>query len=171
LGWTYDLPDKEGRLFATEKFFANNVAFLTKLYRQFGFAPLNRRTRGSAALLGEQLMREGYPVWQNGKALVDHPAPAGWKHLVIRAIAHGRDMYMKRSEERSLAGLVRSQKTAAARMRKGVETTYVHWKDVGLSRSEVLPAVFIQGCYYGLFSLGGILTHLSPDVMGRRFRL
>lgn len=171
LGWTYDLRDANGRLYPTIKWYANNVAFVTTLYRRYGFPSLNRRTRGSAALLGEQLMNEGYPVWQNGKALVDHPAPSGWKHLVIRAIAHGRDMYMKRSEERSVKGLYRSQKAAALRMQKGLKRTYAHWRDVGLKRWEVIPAVLIMGSYYGLFSLGGILTHISPEKMGRRFRL
>ena len=171
LGWTYDLRDAKGRLFPTIKWYANNVAFVTTLYRQYGFPSLNRRTRGSAALLGEQLMNEGYPVWQNGRALVDHPAPSGWKHLVIRALAHGRDMYMKRSEERTLRGLYRSQKVSALRMQKGLKRTYAHWRDVGLRRWEVIPVVFILGSYYGLFSLGGILTHISPEKMGRRFRL
>jgi len=171
LGWTYDLPDSKGRLYPAEKFFANNVAFVTTLYRSYSFPKMDRRTRGSAALLGEQLMKEGYPVWQNRKALVDHPAPSGWKHLMIRAIAHGRDIYMKRSEDRSVRGLYRSQKTAASRLMKGVKKTFTHWKDVGLKRWEVIPAIFIMGSYYGLFSLGGILTHISPEKMGRRFRL
>jgi glycosyltransferase involved in cell wall biosynthesis len=171
LGWTYDLPDPEGRLYSTEKFYANNVAFITELYRQYSYAPLKRRTRGSSALLGVQLMQEGYPVWQNGKALVDHPAPSGWKHLAIRAIAHGRDIYMKYSEERSFQGLLRSQKTAALRLRRGFSNTSRYWRKVGLRRPEVIPAMLIILSYYSLFSLGGLLTHVSPEIMGRHFRL
>jgi hypothetical protein len=52
-----------------------------------------------------------------------------------------------------------------------LKRTFGHWKVVGLKRWEVFPAIFIMGSYYALFSLGGILTHISPEKMGRRFRL
>jgi len=171
LGWTYDLPDPEGRVYSTDKFYANNVAFVTKLYRRYPFPPLQRRTRGSAALLGMQLYKEGHHVWQNDKALVDHPAPSGWRHLAVRALAHGRDIYMKLTEERSMQGLVRSQKTAGYRLCRGFRRIARYWRDVGLKRHEIVPAMLIITSYYGLFSLGGLLTHISPQWMGRRFRL
>ena len=35
-----------------------------------------------------------------------------------------------------------------------------------------LPAVLaICASYYGLFALGGVMTHVSPEAMGHRFRV
>jgi len=171
LGWTYDLPDRDGPLVCGTKYYTNNVAFVRALFDQYRFPPLDRRTRGAASALGKQLSRDGYPVWENRKARVDHPAPSGWKHLAVRALAHGRDIYMKSSEERSWKGLSFCQKTAGFRLWRGFRRTCRHWREVGLEPLEIAPTLLIIFSYYGLFSLGGLLTHISPEFMGRRFRL
>jgi len=80
-------------------------------------------------------------------------------------------MYMKLSEERSWEGLVRSQKVATKRLGRGFKRIARQWRDVGLGRFETVPAMLIILSYYGLFSLGGLMTHISPEAMGRRFRL
>lgn len=171
LGWTYELADTSGRLFHSAKFYSNNIAIEAELFNRVKFPTLQRRTRGAGSLLGKQLTELGYPVWQNRKALVDHPAPSSWKHLVIRALAHGRDMYMKTSEERNWQGLFYSQEIAASRLMRGIRNTFQNWRAVGLRPLEVIPATLIIFAYYALFSLGGLLTHVSPQVMGRHFRL
>lgn len=171
LGWTYPLPEKPGGLSIPTKFYANNLVLRAEVFCQAGFPELQRRTRGAGSLLGERLARLGYPVWLNSKALVDHPAPSGWQHLAVRALAHGRDRYMKYSEERNWEGLIHSQEIAGSRLLRALKNTSTHWRRVGLGRLEVIPATAIMLCYYTLFSLGGLLTHLSPKIMGRHFRL
>jgi len=171
LGWTYELQDPSGALIQCKKIYANNVAFDREIFNRVGFAPLKRRTRGAGSILGKELREMGYPVWENRKAQVDHPAPSGWKHLVIRAIAHGRDMCMNETEERSLRGFLHCQKTAAKRLWRGIANTCKNWRVVGLRSLEVIPAMFIITSYYILFSLGGMLTQVSPKLMGRHFRL
>ena len=42
---------------------------------------------------------------------------------------------------------------------------------VDLTAVEVPAVLGIIALYYGLFSLGGILTHISPEWVGSRFRL
>lgn len=171
LGWTYELADTSGRLFHSEKFYANNFALHRELFNEFKFPSLQRRTRGAGTILGRQLAQKGTPVWQNRKALVDHPAPAGWHHLCMRALAHGRDLYMKTSEARNVEGLRYSQEQAAFRLVRGIANTARHWKTVGLKPLETLPAGLIILSYYTLVSVSGLLTHISPEFMGRRFRL
>lgn len=171
LGWTYKLRDDAVDLHVAQKFYSNNLAFRSELFRQVGFPELRRRTRGAGSILGAQLAALGRPVWTNDRAMVDHPAPSGWKHLAIRALAHGRDMYMKKSEERNLHGLWHSQKLAVSRLFKGISNTMRHWRSVGLRFPEIVPVTLILMSYYGLFSLGGLATHVSPGFMGRHFRL
>jgi glycosyltransferase involved in cell wall biosynthesis len=171
LGWTYQLPARAEHIVRSEKWYANNVAFRAEIFHKVTFPKLKRRTRGSRHLLDIELAKLGLVVYENRQALVKHPAPSGWKHLVIRALAHGRDIYMTDSEDRNLAGLFYSQKLAAKRLYKGINNTFRYWHKVGLSRFDTVPAIMIITCYYVFFSLGGILTHISPAIMGRHFRL
>ena len=171
LGWTYDLADYSGRMCPVEKFYANNLAMRAGTFRRTRFIELDKRTRGAASALNLQLRSMGHSVWQNSSARVDHPAPTGIRHLAIRALAHGRDCYMKDGESRSIAGLKRSQAIAAERLRRGFSRTFHHWRRVDLKAVEIPAVLGIIGLYYGLWSFGGILTHLSPNGIGSRFRL
>jgi hypothetical protein len=171
LGWTYPLPDKSANLRRAGKFYANGIAFRTEVFRQIGFPPIGPRTRGATKLLGQALARRGIPVWENPRAGVAHPPPAGFRHLAVRALAHGRDHYMDRSEERHLYGLARSVGLAAARLSRGFYRTFREGRRVGLEPWELPAVLAICSSYYAFFALGGVLTHVSPRAMGRRFRV
>jgi hypothetical protein len=171
LGWTYQLRDDSDVFEPCPKFYGNNVAFRSQVFPREGFPPLGPRTRGASSLVRAELNRAGIEVWQNRRAAVDHPPPADLRHLVIRALAHGRDHYMKDSTERHLAGLRRSVGVAARRLGIGVRNTFFERHRVGLPWWQVPASLAILGTYYGFFALGGALTHLAPEAMGRRFRL
>jgi len=171
LGWTYELRDESGRFEPCLKFYGNNVAFRAEVFPKDGFPPLGPRTRGASSLLRQKLNQVGIDVWQNRRACVDHPPPSSTRHLVIRALAHGRDRYMKYSTQRHLGGLRVSVGTAAKRLARGVKNTFLHRQRVGLPWWQVPASLAILSAYYGFFALGGILTHISPEAMGRRFRL
>jgi glycosyltransferase involved in cell wall biosynthesis len=171
LGWTYELPDESGRLLPCKKFYGNNLAFRTETFRRTGFPRLDRRTRGASSLLGRRLEALGHSVWLNCHSRVDHPPPASLKHMIVRALAHGRDIYMVPSEERTLRGFLLSQRTAARRFVRGLRNTARSWRRVGLRPWQLPAVVGIIGTYYAFFALGGALTHVSPAVMGRRFRI
>jgi hypothetical protein len=102
---------------------------------------------------------------------VAHPPPSSPRHMVVRALAHGRDHYMKRSEERHLAGLARSLGTAARRLGLSFYRAFRHRRAVGLERREVPAALAVCCVYYAFLALGGLLTHLRPETLGRRFRV
>jgi hypothetical protein len=171
LGWTYELRDPTGRFEPCRKFYGNNVAFRAGAFPAGGFPPIGSRTRGASSLLRRELQRVGIDVWQNRQAGVDHPAPSSFRHMVVRALAHGRDIYMTDSAERHLRGLRLSVGTAARRLARGCKSTFRDRHRVGLEWWQIPASLAIVGTYYGFFALGGILTHLSPAAMGRRFRL
>jgi hypothetical protein len=171
LGWTYPPKDESGGLFQPGKFYANTIAFRTEVFRRTGFPSIGCRTRGAARLLAQELGRLGIPVWQNQQACVDHPPPSSFQHLAVRALAHGRDIYMTRSEERNLYGLVRSLGAASGRMGRGFYRLLRYGRRVGLRLWELPAALAICFSYHAFFALGGLLTHVSPQSMGRRFRV
>lgn len=171
LGWTYDLRDPSGGLRTPDKVYANSIAFRAPVFRKAAFRAVGRRSRGASSLLQEDLAQLGIEIWENRAAGADHPPPSGIRHLVIRALAHGRDQYMKHGEGRSARGLVRSGGVAAARLDHGFRRARQHWRTVGLRRAAVPVALAIMCVYYGTMALGGVLTHVSPDFMGRRFRV
>jgi hypothetical protein len=171
LGWTYELRNDSDVLEPCRKFYGNNVAFRAEVFPDGGFPPLGPRTRGASSQLRAVLNRAGIDVWENRRAAVDHPPPADLSHLVVRALAHGRDHYMYDSTGRHLGGLRRSVGLAATRMGRTIRNTFFERHRVGLPWWQVPAPLVIMGVYYGLFALGGILTHVSPAAMGRRFRL
>jgi len=171
LGWTYTLRDPSGGLGTPSKFYANSIAFRADAFRKTGFRPLGRRSRGAASLMREDLGRLGMSVWENRAASVDHPPPSGFRHLVIRALAEGRDHYLKHSEQRSVRGLRESLALAAKRWARGFARIHRDWRRAGLRRHEVPAALAVVSAYYGTTALGGLLTHASPAFMGRHFRV
>ena len=171
LGWTYELRDDSDMFEPCRKFYGNNVAFRVEVFPEGGFPSLGPRTRGASSLVRKKLKGVGIEVWQNRRAAVDHPPPADLRHLVIRALAHGRDHYMKDSTDRHLGGLRQSVGTAASRLGTGFKNTLFERHRVGLPWWQIPASLSIIGLYYGCFALGGILTHLDPEAMGRRFRL
>jgi len=171
LGWTYELRDPSAGLFIPDKFYANNLAFRADVFRKTRFQPLGRRSRGACSLLREDLDRLGIPVWENRAASVDHPPPSSVGHLVVRALAHGRDQYLSHTEERSGRGLRRSLGIAAQRLARGFRRARREWRRVGLRRRDVPAALAVISAYYAVFALGGLLTHASPALMGRHFRV
>lgn len=171
LGWTYRLRQEDPRLHRPEKFFANTLAIERDLFRRVEFPPLGRRTRGAASGIARELAKLDVGVWENPAAAVAHPPPADFRHLVVRGIAHGRDIYWKESEEQRFRHLARTVGLALVRFRHGVEKTLRHGRGVGLRPWQIPACLAIIGAYYACFALGGALTHVAPGLMGRRFRV
>ena len=70
--------------------------------------------------------------------------------MAVRALAHGRDTYMKRSEDRNLYGLYLSQRTATQRLARGLANTVRSWRRVGLRAWQLPTVAAILGAYYTL---------------------
>lgn len=170
-GWTYVPRRDSNQIHQPSKIYANTIAFRSKVFPPQGFPSIGARTRGASSQLRAQLLHQGIAIWENENAAVDHPPPSGFRHLAVRAIAHGRDLYMTRSEDRHFAGLVHSQSVAFRRLARAGYRLVYYRRQVGLRPWEIPPAMAICTSYYLFFALGGVLTHLSPHAMGRRFRV
>lgn len=170
LGWSYQLRDAAAGFLVPPKFYANNIAFRADVFRQSGFPPVGLRSRGACSLLGRALARRGIQVWENRNTGVDHPPPAGLRHITVRALVHGRDYYLHESEPRSFAGVKRAARIARRRLIRGYTQTLQHWRTVGLRRYQIPAAMAVMSFYYAMVTLGGLLTHLKP-ALTLRFRL
>jgi hypothetical protein len=78
---------------------------------------------------------------------------------------------MKDSEERSLSGLRTCLGKATARLGRAYFRTLRQREHVGLKAWEIPAALALTTSYYAFFACGGLLTHVSPRSMGRRFRV
>jgi hypothetical protein len=170
-GWTYVPRRDSSQIHQPPKIYANTIAFRSKVFPPQGFPSIGARTRGASSQIRAQLLRQGIPIWENESSAVDHPPPSGFRHLAVRAIAHGRDHYMKHSEDRHLSGLFYSQSVAFLRLARAGYRLVRYRHRVGLRPWEIPPAMAICTSYYLFFALGGVLTHVSPQTMGRRFRV
>jgi hypothetical protein len=171
LGWIYDLRDEPGRLAVHHRLFPNNTAFRADVYRRTGFRPIGTRTRGATTQLQADLSKLGFAVWQNSNARVDHPAPLGFHHLAVRALAHARDYYMKSSEERHLHGLTTSLSMGGRRLARAWYNTFRYRRRVNLKLWQVPAVLGVLTGFYGIWFAGALLTHIRPAAMGRRFRV
>ena len=171
LGWRYPLREDAGSLHPLRRFFCNSIAFRSTVFPSTGFPSLGRRSRGAATLMSQALGRQGISVWENPRACVDHPPPANLRHLAIRALADGRDHYFKRADGRDLGALAFSQMEALRRMSRAAYHTARYGRRVGMRPWELPAVLAICASYYGLFALGGVMTHVSPEAMGQRFRV
>jgi hypothetical protein len=171
LGWSYEIRQTEGSIERRDKFFGNCIAFRAETFRRTGFPSIGRRTRGACLAIGAQLERLGLAAWHNGNARVAHPPPSSFSHMLVRALAQGRDQYFNDCDERSLQGLRRSQREAWQRCLRGFRAAFRSWREVGLKPWEVPGALTVIAGYHVCFALSGLLTHVSPDQMGRRFRV
>lgn len=173
LGWRYPPRDDSGRMREVPQFYCNSIAFRAGAFPPAGFAALGGRSRGAGTLMARTLAARGIRVWQNPLACVAHPPPSSARHLVVRALAEGRDTYLARAGagDRTLGGLARSQAEALRRLSRAAYRAARHGHRVGLRPWELPAVLAICGGYYGLAALGGVMTHVSPAGMGRRFRV
>lgn len=95
----------------TNRFFANNVAFRTEVFRAHGF-PRQARFRGQCAALGDALESAGLRIRTQPHSRVEHPPPNGVGHFLARAIAAGSDSLGTRRAWRRLRKRIRQRRHA-----------------------------------------------------------
>jgi len=78
---------------------------------------------------------------------------------------------MVRSEGRHLYGLARSQTMAISSLSRAAYRAVRYGHRLGLRPWELPAVLAICASYYALSALGGVMTHVNPDAMGRRFRV
>jgi len=94
---------------------------------------------------------------------VSHPAPAGVRRALERALAQGRDRAVLARDSRRGEGLVPPRFGPDV-----VRSLFVDRGRVGLSAAELPVAAAIAGLYYAVALGSALATRTGPE---RRFRL
>ncbi|MFM7087553.1 MAG: glycosyltransferase [Cyanobium sp.] len=142
----------------TDHFFANNCAFRRQTAARHPFPASEVSSRGACLQLAQELQRAGIAIALNKQAQVAHPPPLPGEHFMQRALAQGRDRYLRsRGLSRTLLGSC--WRWARNSARTLVKITLLH-RRVQLPLIQVPLAWLIGLTYYGLYWLGEVATML-----------
>jgi hypothetical protein len=171
LFWFFDRPSTVGRLYKQQQFWANNVAFRKETILRHPFPKLgggvNRR---SCSELAGVLQRHRIDVYRNSRAKVSHPAPNGFRHIVTRAIAEGRDrVFFMHSDPRESSR--RHSLQRLSRHLKSLGTIVRERESVGLPAWQLPLALGLCATYQLLQFYGEVSARANPDVMRRKFQI
>jgi Glycosyl transferase family 2 len=165
LTWFFPLRAEPEPLKPVTWFFANSVAFRRSTFLAHPFAPAEGVSRGACVQLARELREAGITIWKSTAAQVAHPAPRGWRHFALRALAEGRDrLPRERGWRATIAGsLARLAHHGGA----GLWAIVRHRGKVGLSLAGVPVALGICWVYYGLRFAGEAATLLGVGAIRR----
>ena len=172
LFWFFPLRSDATALRKADHFFANNVGFRRKILAAHPFPDLPQ-FRGQCNALTNQLLSNDVGIFIQERSRVEHPAPNGLKHFIVRALCEGSDevTISLRSGHRwgttipsNLSRFWVAVNRALGRIRRN------HSKvDMG-----VVGAVYAGGIafsYIAIKFLGAAITCLKPDLIQTHFRI
>ena len=164
-GWFFPLRDeREEPNPDARPFFANNVAFRRSVFLDHPYPALHEgQTRGSCTRLAKELRASGVSILYVPGARTAHPAPNGWAHICVRALAEGRDRALQSGRRgRRLRRVLRSILFAAGGVKRTIVRTLTRRRQLSLGAWEIVPACFVMGWYYTLTLVGALITILLP---------
>jgi GT2 family glycosyltransferase len=163
LNWFFPLRSEASHVETTSRFFANNLAIRRSFYLQHPFPDVAGTSRGSCVVLSHRLSEQGLSIHRANDARSSHPAPNGFRHLVPRALAQGRDQVLcqrflgHRLWQSWPASFVR----LAGHMVRSFVRTLAGRNRVGLGILQVPAAIAVAWVYYLLFWAGETGEHLG----------
>lgn len=168
LWWFFPLNAEPAPLEPVTHFFANNVAFRRAALLAHPFPVREGTSRGACVEQAAALGQAGITIWKTTRAQVSHPAPRGWRHFVLRALAQGRDrLARERGWRATPAGSVA---TLAWWIGRGTVRTIRFHRSVGLPPAGVPAALALCGLYYGVYFAGELATFVRIPAV-RRIRV
>jgi len=175
LGWFFPMRETKPSIDKYGKeFFANNVAFRKTLFEKYPFPPMpSGMTRGACEMLAEKLIEQNIPIWINNAAQTSHPAPRGWRHFSARALANGRDRFLRRKMKptSSLKSYLYLYTYVFGRIKQTVKRSFSKYDYFELTFTDKVLSCSIMGIYYILVIAGGSLTSLFPALTARWWRV
>lgn len=175
LGWffpTKAIPD--AKLTPASQFFANNVAFRRSVLLQYPFEPMPKGvTRGACTELAKTLVQAGIPLLKTTQAQTSHPRPNGAHHIIIRALAMGRDRFLRETAKgasgiQAFGDVLRYFKLAIGRLSRRV----IHDRQkVGATRIEAPLIFLLMFSWQSLALVGGALSFIAPNLAQRLWRI
>jgi hypothetical protein len=174
-GWFFPLPSDVKDAGDTSTFFANNVAFARSKFveRQFSKMP-DGVTRGACVKLAQTIVQSGGRITFQPKAVVWHAPPNGIGHMVIRALAQGRDHFFiagattMPAKFSQLLKAVRHIATIGPRVRRRMKAN-VH--TLGESGKMANRGAALMTAYYAFVAIGMGLTLIAPFYTRKAWRI
>lgn len=152
LWWFFPLRGGPQPLTPVAHFFANNVAMRRETALAHPFPVREGTSRGACVELAATLGLAGITIWKTTEAHATHPAPRGWRHFVLRALAQGRDRLARETGWRAtiLGSLERLATFTGATLIRTVRGR----RQVALPLARVPAAVALGWIYYALYFAG-----------------
>ena len=172
LTWFFPLRASDGPLERTASLFVNNLALRRHVLERHPLPELPGTSRGACVVLARELVGANVPIYHCPGARAAHPAPHGFAHVSLRALAQGRDRLLR---ERSHGTPGEATWLASAsrwiRNEGGSWWTIVTgFRRVGLHPLSIPAALAIAAYYDLLFWLGEMMLHLGIPAI-RRVRI
>lgn len=175
LGWFFPLKNTHTtKINKQHHFFANNVAFRRACFEQFDFPKMPPgMTRGACVKLAKILTEHGVIIYTNPLAQTSHPSPNGAAHIWTRALASGRDRFLRDQDQGlTMMQCIRSSLghciSASVRMWR---RTRAHGHSVGLAKLEYPAAVLFMVAWYATSIAATFATALAPNWARARWRI
>ena len=174
LGWIFPLRNPDNTLREGMGFYANNIAIRSSLFSRYPFPTMPEgTTRGACLLLAEQLREAGITIWQQNGARLSHPVPNGWRHISLRALAHGRDNVMLRSENmrHRFRGVWLNFRWCVHRVLINAQRLVRERRAVGMAVWEVPFAWLLMTGFHGFAMVAGVVTAVFPGYARRAWQI
>ena len=169
LFWIFDTRDPSTAVRRTDRFVSNNVAFRRALFAHLPF-PVRPTYRGQCSELAGMLAERRITVYEQPAARACHPAPAGARAFISRALHAGEDQlfYDRLSGHAGLGDCVRQWRTdldnVGKRIRRRAPEIGAGWMSVALARVLGLAYYSIKAAAYG-WRIGHSRATCTPPVM------
>jgi Glycosyl transferase family 2 len=172
LSWFFPLRQAKRTLGPKTHFFANNVAIRRSLLLEHPFPDVPGANRGACKVLAQQLLELGTPPYINTAAEVEHPPPYGFRALIRRALAHGRDeLFLARSASPGKDGLAYAVGRTCWMWARGIRNLMFRRQQVGLSMVELPAALATVTTYYACYLVGDLGARMLPTYMQTHFQV
>jgi hypothetical protein len=154
---------------------ANNCAYRRNVFLAYPFrTEAEGQTRGACGRQLRELIKAGIRT-ANVPALVSHPPPNGVRHVVVRALAEGRDHMLSQIRPstpplKRLAALLRRIMFAARRIGDTVRNAVSPQsrRTLGADIHEIPAIIAIMLGYYVFYCAGSVAAAVSPGWASRR---
>jgi len=175
LGWFFPMRETQPNIKKHGKeFYANNVAFRKTLFDEYPFPPMpSGMTRGACEMLAEKLIEKNISIWINSAAQTNHPAPKGWWHFSVRALANGRDRLLRKKMKPTsgLKSYLYLYSYAFSRIKQTFNRSFDEYDYFKLTLTDKVFAYSAMIIYYVLVITGGTLTLLFPAITTKLWRV